>query len=200
MKYNLTNISSAYFLKSATTPKDYPKDNFPEIAFTGRSNVGKSSLINALLQRNKLAKISRTPGKTRTINFFRINENITFVDLPGYGYAKVPEEVRKSWKPMVEKYLLERENLKAIILILDIRREPSEEDLELWNWLTYYKKETIPVITKIDKLSKNQRVSAIRIISERLNLNKEEFSLFSAYTKEGRVELLKRIEKAILKE
>ena len=128
-------VRSAKFICSAVTPEQYPLTDLPEVAFAGRSNVGKSSLINKILNRKKLVRTSKTPGRTQLLNFFEINGIYRFVDLPGYGYAKVPDEVRKRWRPMVETYLTTRENMRGIVLLLDLRRMPSREDLTLWHWL-----------------------------------------------------------------
>ena len=128
-------VLSAEFVLSAKEPAHYPPAVLPEIAFAGRSNVGKSSLINTLLNRKRLARTSNTPGRTQEINFFRVNDRFAFIDLPGYGYAKVPESIRKQWGPMVETYLRERDTLRLVVLILDVRRDPSEEDLQLIDWL-----------------------------------------------------------------
>src|SRR4030043_236289 len=131
-------IPSADFIKSAVWPPQYPPATLPEIAFVGRSNVGKSSLINVLVGRKSLAKTSDTPGRTQLINFFTINEKISFVDLPGYGFAKVARSVKKNWGEMVEVYLSQRSNLALVVLILDIRRVPNEDDLSLRDWLESY--------------------------------------------------------------
>ena len=128
-------IQSAEFIKSATRPSDYPEDRLPEIAFIGRSNVGKSSLINRLVLRGRLARTSNTPGRTQLINFFLVNRRHVFVDLPGYGFARVPDAVRRSWGPMLERYLRERRSLRLVVLIMDIRRDPVGEDLDLLAWL-----------------------------------------------------------------
>jgi len=150
-------IRSAKFICSAVTPEHYPPADLPEVAFAGRSNVGKSSLINKILNRKKLVRTSKTPGRTQLLNFFEINEIYRFVDLPGYGYAKVPAEVQKRWRPMVETFLTSRSNMRGMVLLLDIRREPSKEDLRLWNWLEAMSIKVVTVITKVDKLSKNKR-------------------------------------------
>ncbi len=152
-------ITSAEFVKSAVWPPQYPPATLPEIAFVGRSNVGKSSLINTLVGRKNLAKTSNTPGRTQLINFFTINEKISFVDLPGYGFAKVSQSVKKNWGEMVETYLKERQSLALVIFILDIRRDPSEDDLSLRDWLEHYRIPYLYVLTKADKLSNNQSVS-----------------------------------------
>ena len=149
-------VKSAQFVKSATSPEHYPRDGRPEVAFMGRSNVGKSSLINSLLGAKGLAKTSSTPGRTQLINFFLINEAFRFVDLPGYGYARVPGAVKREWGPMIEKYLASRPNLVLSILITDSRHEPSKLDLLMRDWLTEQAQPFVIVATKADKLSSNQ--------------------------------------------
>jgi GTP-binding protein len=192
-------ILSAEFIKSATTPLHYPEGVFPEVAFVGRSNVGKSSLINALVGRKNLAKTSNTPGRTQLINFFLINRRYSFVDLPGYGFARVPESVRRNWGPMVETYLKERPNLRLVILIMDIRRDPAGHDMELLQWFNHYLIPTLPVLTKIDKLSKSkvqQRARQIeQMLMEGVNLQTAPKPvLFSARTGEGEEALWSFIE------
>ncbi len=149
-------ILSAEFITSAVNPKQFPGDKKPHIAFAGRSNVGKSSLINALLHRKKLVKTSATPGKTQLINFFLINDLFYFVDLPGYGYAKVPHAVTDAWAPMIERYLKETPGLAAVVILLDIRREPDKRDLRLMEWLKQYDIPAITALTKIDKLNRQE--------------------------------------------
>ena len=161
-------IISAEFIKSAVWPPQYPPATMPEIAFVGRSNVGKSSLINTLVGRKNLAKTSNTPGRTQLINFFTINEKISFVDLPGYGFAKVPQSVKKDWGDMIEAYLRERQSLALVIFILDIRRDPSDDDLSLRDWLEHYRIPYIYVLTKTDKLSNNQAIAQKRSIEKTL--------------------------------
>ena len=178
-------IRSAKFVCSAVTPEQYPPADLPEVAFAGRSNVGKSSLINKILNRRKLVRTSKTPGRTQLLNFFEINEVYRFVDLPGYGYAKVPAEVQRRWRPMVETYLTSRSNLKGMVLLLDIRREPSKEDLDLWHWLQTTGTEVITVITKADKLSKNKGYKQMAAIARSLGCKREELIKFSAMTGEG---------------
>lgn len=184
-------ILSAEFIKSATEPSHYPEGVFPEVAFVGRSNVGKSSLINALVRRKNLAKTSNTPGRTQLINFFLINHRYAFVDLPGYGFARVPEAVRRNWGPMVETYLKERPNLRLVILIMDIRRDPAAQELDLLPWLNHCRIPVLLVLTKIDKLSKSQvRFRAHRI--EEMLMKGVDLKtatgpvLFSAKTGEGK--------------
>ena len=174
------NITSAEFIKSVVKPSQYPPADLPEIAFAGRSNVGKSSLINKLLNRRRLVKTSSTPGRTQLINFFSINENFTFVDLPGYGYAKAPLHIRKTWGPMVETYLSSRKTLKGVVLIMDIRRIPREGERDLINWLNHYRIASILVLTKIDKLSKTKQGKQRKEIAESLSLEDSDFILFSA--------------------
>jgi len=186
-------ITSADFIKSAFKPKDYPPDMLPEVAFSGKSNVGKSSLINTLVNRKGLARTSSTPGRTQSINFFRINERISFVDLPGYGFAKVPLHIKQQWKPMVESYLKTRESLCLAVVILDIRREPSRDDIDLVEWLTFYDIPILAVGTKIDKISKNQRSKQKAIVKKSLQLEESQLVMFSAVTGEGKEELWKRI-------
>ena len=179
-------IRSADFITSATKPSQYPPANLSEIAFAGRSNVGKSSLINTLVNRKHLVKTSSTPGRTQLINFFNINDAMVFVDLPGYGYAKVPQSIRKKWGPMIETFLSKRETLKGVVVIMDIRRTPGTEERDLIRWLDYYKIATILVITKADKLSKNKQLKQQAAISQALSLVKEGLILFSAKTRLGK--------------
>jgi GTP-binding protein len=178
-------IVSAEFAKSATLPSQYPEGKLPEVAFAGRSNVGKSSLINTIARKKNLARTSSTPGCTRLINFFIVNNEISLVDLPGYGYAKAPIASRREWGPMIETYLKERESLESVIVILDVRRHPSEQDLTLIDWLRHY--EIIPtvVLTKIDKISRSQAKVRQRKIKELLALTADPI-LFSARTGEGK--------------
>ena len=159
-------IISAEFLTGAVSGKQYPRDRCPEFAFAGRSNVGKSSLINSLLNRKGLVKTSSTPGKTQMINFFKVNGRLGFVDLPGYGFAKVPLAVKNRWKNMIEEYMVNRETLVCVILIVDFRRTPTELDIELKNWLERRGMDFIVVATKLDKISRNERASLLQILNE----------------------------------
>ena len=179
-------IRSATFVTSATKPSQYPPADLPEIAFAGRSNVGKSSLINALVNRKHLVKTSSTPGRTQLINFFNINDSIGFVDLPGYGYARVPVSVRKKWGPMIETFLSKRETLKGIVVIMDIRRTPGTEEVDLLNWLAHFNIAPILVITKADKLSKNKQIKQVNKIIQTLRVARDEVILFSAKTRLGK--------------
>lgn len=179
-------IKSAEFVKSAVKPSQYPSAELPEIAFAGRSNVGKSSLINTILNRKRLVKTSRTPGRTQLINFFEINKAFTFVDLPGYGYAKVPASVKKSWGPMVETYLSTRKTLKGVVLIMDIRREQGQQELDFIEWLDYYSIPSILTLTKADKLSKTKQIKQHLSIAKDLCVDNNDLILFSAKTRLGK--------------
>jgi GTP-binding protein len=170
-----------------------PDSPLPEVAFAGRSNVGKSSLLNTLVRRKSFARVSRTPGRTREINFFRVNNNFVLVDLPGYGYARISKEKKAEWRPMIESYLRRTTQLRGIVLLLDIRREPSEDDRAMLDFLAEVEVPTIVALTKTDKLSKAAaRESAIEI-ARALALEAEQVIPFSAHTGEGRVELLEAI-------
>ena len=187
-------VKTTEFIKSATKPMHYPEGDLPEIAFAGRSNVGKSSLVNVLVNRKNLVRTSSTPGRTQLINFFQVNQDFMLVDLPGYGYAKVPLEVKKNWRPMMETYLSKRSNLRGVVLILDIRRVPVEEDLQMLAWLRTFHITPIVVITKCDKVSKNERAKQTAIILQRTGLEKSELSFFSALSREGKDGIWARID------
>ena len=190
-------ITSAEFIKSATSPSHFPPPSFPEIAFAGRSNVGKSTLINALTNRKKLAATSSTPGKTRLINFFILNRKLYLVDLPGYGFARVSLEVRKEWGPMVETYLRNRPNLRLVIVLLDSRRTPSEGDLQLIKWLKATGNDYVTVVTKSDKLSRNELQKQASVIRKTLGAEGRELIFFSAKTGDGKDALWREIQKRI---
>ena len=170
-----------------------PESPLPEVAFAGRSNVGKSSLLNSLVRRKSFARVSRTPGRTREINFFRINNGFVFVDLPGYGYARVSKEKKAEWRPMIESYLRRTSQLRGIVLLLDIRREPSDDDRAMLDFLAEVEVPTIVALTKTDKLSKAAAHEQATVITRSLALESEQVIPFSAQTGEGRVELLEAI-------
>ena len=177
---------------SAVSAEQYPRASLPEVAFVGRSNVGKSSLINSLLNRKKLVKISGTPGKTQMINFFDVNHELVFADLPGYGFAKVPKSVQKKWQDLVEQYLLKRDNLRTVVLILDIRRKPTDLDLHMQEWLEQYKVDTILVATKTDKLSQAEQSKQLKQIRAAfLEGADKELVAYSSKNQKGRKELWK---------
>lgn len=178
-----------------------PENSLPEVAFAGKSNVGKSSLINGLLNRKALARTSSQPGKTQTINFYNINQEIYFVDLPGYGYAKVSEETKAKWGKMIERYLHTSKQLKAVFLLIDIRHEPSANDKEMYNWIVYQGYEPIIIATKLDKIKRSQVQKQLKLVREGLGVSKDtKLIAFSAETKQGRDEILDLIESYMEKE
>ena len=187
-------ILSAEFLGSAVSPAQYPRQPLPEVAFAGRSNVGKSSLINTLVHRKGLAKTSATPGKTQTINFFLVNQRFFLVDLPGYGYARVPPEVQARWRPMVETYLQQRDMLRGVVHIVDLRHPPTAQDLQLRAWLQEHRLPVITVATKADKITPGQRAGQVRTVRQGLALAEDDaLFLFSAQSREGRLHLLQHL-------
>ena len=189
-------VINTEFVTGAVSSKQYPKESFPEFAFVGRSNVGKSSLIRSLLNRKKLVRISSTPGKTREINFFRINEKLMFADLPGYGFARVTPALQKKWKQMIEEYLINREPLMAIVFIVDIRRKPTELDITLKEWLEDLDRNYILVITKSDKLSGVERSKQTKIIkSAFMGANALAAVTYSSKNHLGRKELWSQLQK-----
>ena len=191
-------IISAKFLTGAVSCKQYPDSVCPELAFVGRSNVGKSSLINSLLNRKKLVKTSQTPGKTQEINFFKINDSFIFADLPGYGFAKVPQVVRKHWKKMIEDYLLKREALLAVIFIIDMRRNPSPLDLDLKTWLETHGIEYLLVATKVDKLSQSEATKQVnKLNGTYFNEGEGKLLVYSSKNGRGRKELWQKINNRI---
>ncbi|AKN32681.1 GTP-binding protein [Clostridium carboxidivorans P7] len=191
-------IKQSEFVISAVVPNQYPQDNRVEIAFVGRSNVGKSSLINTLVNRRKLVKVSGTPGKTRLVNFFLINNEFYFVDLPGYGYAKVSKSEKESWGKVIERYLTGREQLKKVMLLVDCRHKPTEDDIIMYKWIKHYNYDAIIVATKIDKLKKAELRKNLKVIRETFELSDdEEILTFSSLKKLGKEELLDAIEQCI---
>ena len=192
-------IRSSEFLCAAVKPSQYPKEGVPEIAFTGRSNVGKSSLINLLLNRRKLAKVSAAPGKTRTINFFSINSGeFRLVDLPGYGYAKVSKAETADWGKMMEDYLGKREGLKVVVQLVDSRHAPTAQDKQMYEYLRYYGLDGIVAATKADKLSGSELSRNLAVIRKELQLSAEDSLIpVSVLKRTGTEELLGRIEKEL---
>jgi GTP-binding protein len=170
-----------------------PDSPLPEVAFAGRSNVGKSSLLNSLVRRKSFARVSRTPGRTREINFFRVNNGFVLVDLPGYGYARVSKEKKSEWRPLIESYLRRTTQLRGMVLLLDIRRDPSDDDRAMLDFLAEVEVPTIVALTKTDKVSKAAVRERAAAISRALALADEQVIPFSAQTGEGRVELLAAI-------
>lgn len=184
-------ISKSEFIISAVKREQYPTDGRNEVAFVGRSNVGKSSIINALTNRRKLAKVSQTPGKTRLINFFLINDGFYLVDLPGYGYAKVSKSEKASWGKTIETYLTGREELKKVILLVDSRHKPTADDIMMYEWIKHFNYECVVVATKSDKLSNNELVKSRKLIRETLKLGEnEQLHFFSSLNKKGKDELI----------
>ena len=177
-------IKSAVFLQSAVDGSSYPREKVPEIMLIGRSNVGKSSLINTLVNRKGFAKTSSTPGKTRTLNFYEINDSLRLVDLPGYGFAKVSKQMRGEWQQMVERYVTERSTLRGALVVIDVRREPGEIEERIYPWLEGEEIPAATVVTKADKLSRNRLMTQVRTIKNSLPV--EEIIPFSAITKEGK--------------
>lgn len=178
-----------------------PNNPYPEVAFAGKSNVGKSSLINALMNRKSLARTSSQPGKTQTINFYNINNCMYCVDLPGYGYAKVSVEIKNKWGKMIERYLRSSRQLKQVFLLIDIRHEPSENDRLMYEWVVYNGYRPIIVATKLDKIKRSQLLKNIKSIREGLGMEKEDMLIpFSAQTKQGLEEIWKAIDALVLPE
>jgi GTP-binding protein len=188
-------VTSAEFLKSAFKEADWPRDSQPEIAFLGRSNVGKSSVINSMLGVRNLARTSSTPGRTQSLNFFSINQQFRFVDLPGFGYARVPKNIKATWGEMVTSYLANRRQLVLSIHLVDSRHEPTKQDLQLHEWLEQSAKPRLIVATKSDKLSNNELRKSLEHIKRVLNDNR--VVAYSAKTGRGRDELWRAINSAI---
>jgi len=178
-----------------------PENTEPEFAFAGKSNVGKSSLINALVNRKSYARTSSEPGKTQTINFYSVNGAFYYVDLPGYGYAKVSRETQEKWGKLIEKYLNRSRALKIVFLLVDMRHEPSENDCRMYEWILSQGFRPVVIATKADKLSKNEQAKSRALIRKTLNMNKEDLLIpFSAETKQGREEIWALIDEALLPE
>lgn len=178
-----------------------PDNKLPEIAFAGKSNVGKSSLINALMNRKSLARTSAQPGKTQTINFYNINDELYFADLPGYGYAKVSQKEKEKWGKMIEKYLHTSKMLQAVFLLVDIRHEPSANDKQMYDWIMSNGFHPIVIATKLDKIKRSQIAKQVKLVKEGLGVDKDTIVIpFSAETKQGREEIYDLIDRLIGKE
>ncbi|MGG1611785.1 ribosome biogenesis GTP-binding protein YihA/YsxC [Paenibacillus sp. FSL K6-2441] len=189
-------VTKAEFIISAVGPNQYPEDALPEIALAGRSNVGKSSLINRMINRKNLARTSSTPGKTQHLNYYRVNDRLYFVDVPGYGYAKVSKSQRKVWGKMIEKYLQERETLKLVLQIIDLRHPPTKDDELMYDWLKAYELPVCVVATKADKVPKSRWQKHLKIIKEALVLRAgDPLILFSAEEGIGKDELWAQIKR-----
>lgn len=183
-------IKSSEFIISAVRKSQYPTDPIPEIALAGRSNVGKSSLINMLINRKKLARTSSVPGKTQTINFYLINQEYHFVDLPGYGYAKVSKREKEEWGKIIEEYLTSRENLVEVIQLVDIRHKPTAQDKQMYDWIRHFGFKGIVVATKLDKIKRSQRNKQISLIRKELGMNKDDVLIpVSSQNREGKERL-----------
>jgi GTP-binding protein len=187
------------YIGGCYNPGEFPDVQLPEVAFVGRSNVGKSSLINLLVGQRQLARVSSTPGRTQAIHFFGINDRMTLVDLPGFGFAAAPKSVRKAWKPLIESYLSDRDCLRAVLLLVDIRREPGETEKELAKSLIEAGVRTIVVVTKSDKVAKTRRPSRIQKIGSHLGVPTEDVMAISSLNRDGRTELWDRIQNDLAK-
>ncbi|MGE4283343.1 MAG: ribosome biogenesis GTP-binding protein YihA/YsxC [Clostridia bacterium] len=192
------NVNNVSITISAVGPAQYPSDNKPEIAFVGRSNVGKSSLINKLVNRKALARISSKPGKTSTINFYNVEDKLYFVDLPGYGYAKVSKVEKQKWAKMIEEYLSSRQELMEVILLVDSRHNPTEDDKMMFEWIKHFKRHVLVVATKWDKLSNKEKQENLKTIQEALQLTAhDDIVSFSAETGQGKEEIWEVIDNII---
>lgn len=195
----MIEIKKAELVAVTADPKQYPPDELYEIAFAGRSNVGKSSLLNLLTNRKKLARVSQSPGKTRTINFYEINDSFRIVDLPGYGYAKVSKSVSESWGKMMERYFETRQGLLKVIQLVDIRHEPSKQDVQMYDYLKHYDLDGIVVATKADKISRNQYQKSEKVIRQTLGMKPEDKVIpISSLKKTGHEKLLEEIERILI--
>ncbi len=195
----MIEVKKAELVAVTGRPDQYPEDNLYEVAFAGRSNVGKSSLLNLLTGRKKLAKVSGNPGKTRTINFYEINEDFRIVDLPGYGYAKVSKTMSEGWGDMMESYFENREGLLKVIQLVDIRHAPSKQDVQMYNYLKHYGYDGLVVATKSDKISRNQMQKNIKVIRQTLGMHPDDVVVpVSALKKTGHDVLLDEIEAILI--
>lgn len=190
-------VKQVEFVKSAVWPKDYPEGLLPEIAVAGRSNVGKSSLINKLVNRRRIARVSRTPGRTQLLNFFSVNDQFLLCDLPGYGYAKVPKAIKADWGKMIGTYLETRDELRALLLLVDIRREPGDWEADVISWCSMHGRTVIPVATKIDKVPRSKQKLRLAEVGKVLGFTPGKLIGWSSVTGEGLEKLWKAIQRQI---
>lgn len=194
------NVTKSSLIITAGNKSQFPDNGCPEIAFAGKSNVGKSSLINGIINRKALARTSSQPGKTQTINFYNIQDTFNFVDLPGYGYAKVSKSQREQWGKLIESYLQDRNTLRQVILLVDIRHEVGENDKMMYDWISYYHDHVLVVLTKADKLKRSQVQKHVAMVKKGLALRPQDLIIpFSAVTKQGKDEIWQVIEQYIEK-
>lgn len=195
------NVIKSSLIITAGNKSQFPEGDIPEIAFAGKSNVGKSSLINAIINRKALARTSGQPGKTQTVNFYNIQDVLTFVDLPGYGYAKVSKTERERWGKLIEDYLSNRPNLKQVVLLVDIRHEVGENDKIMFDWLAHYHSEVLVILTKADKLKRSQLQKHVSMIRKGLNLRPTDVIIpFSAETKQGKEDIWAKLDQLLVQE
>ena len=191
-------INSVELAISAVRQSQYPEDNKPEFLLCGRSNVGKSSFINTIIERKDLARVSSNPGKTQTLNFYNVNDSFYLVDVPGYGYAAVSEEIRQKFGKMIEEYLEHRDCLERVFLLIDFRIKPTQDDLLMYNFLNYHNLPVTIIATKVDKISKNDREKQINLLKEELEIKDgDNLVLFSSKTKLGKTEIQNEISKIV---
>lgn len=193
-------INTVELTISAVRQSQYPTDNKPEFLLVGRSNVGKSSFINSIIERKNFARVSGKPGKTQTLNFYNVNNDFYLVDVPGYGFANVSKERQQKFGMMIEEYLANRDNLKEVFLLIDFRHKPTQDDLLMYNFLKYYELNVTIVATKVDKVGRTLRDKQTKLIKDTLNINeKDNFVLFSSSTKLGKSDIAKKIDEIVYK-